>query len=127
MLELANALFLNGNRLARTAMTLEALLHNCDSLPEQTEVTHFIDQAASQLHALAAALRDNQAPQTTLELRPLQRSLSALLAMADDRPRADQLVRISDRLVDNINTLTHVVGRGPQESATTPEDHRVHP
>jgi uncharacterized membrane protein YccC len=127
LLELANALFLNGNRLARTAMTLEALLHNCDSLPEQTEVTHFIDQAASQLHALAAALRDNQAPQTTLELRPLQRSLSALLAMADDRPRADQLVRISDRLVDNINTLTHVVGRGPQESATTPEDHRVHP
>ena len=127
LLELANALFLNGNRLARTAMTLEALLHNCDSLPEQTEVTHFIDQAASQLHALAAALRDNQVPQTTLELRPLQRSLSALLAMADDRPRADQLVRISDRLVDNINTLTHVVGRGPQESATTPDDHRVHP
>jgi uncharacterized membrane protein YccC len=127
LLELANALFLNGNRLARTAMTLEALLHNCDSLPEQAEVTHFIDRATSQLHTLAVALRANQIPQTVLELRPLQRSLSALLAMADDRPRAEQLVRISDRLVDNINTLTHVVGRGPQESATAYDDRRFHP
>ncbi|GLQ46774.1 hypothetical protein GCM10007862_18250 [Dyella lipolytica] len=127
LLELANALFLNGNRLARTAMTLEALLHDCDSLPEQTEVTQFIDRAASQLHVLAGALRDNQVPQTVPELRQLQRSLSALLAMADDRTRAEQLARISDRLVDNINTLSHVVGRGPQESATAYGDRRVHP
>lgn len=125
LLELANALFLNGNRLARTAMTLEALLHDCDSLPEQTEVTQFIERAASQLHMLAAKLRNNQVPEPTPELRPLQRSLSSLLAMADDRARAEQLVRISDRLVDNINTLAHVVGRGPQESAATQNDQRV--
>ena len=127
LLDLASALFLNGNRLARTAMTLEALLHGCDNLPEQAEVTQFIDRSASQLHALAMALRDNQVPTTVPELRQLQRSLAALLAMADDRTRAEQLVRISDRLVDNINTLTHVVSRGPQESAATQGERRVHP
>jgi hypothetical protein len=47
--------------------------------------------------------------------------------MADDKPRAEQLVRISDRLVDNINTLAYVVGRGPQESTTTQDSRRVHP
>jgi uncharacterized membrane protein YccC len=117
LLELANALFLNANRLARTAMTLEALLHDCDSLPEQVEVTQFVERSAAQLRALAIALRDNRQPAAAPELRPLQRSLSSLLAMADDKPRAEQLVRISDRLVDNINTLAYVVGRGPQESA----------
>jgi hypothetical protein len=34
-----------------------------------------------------------------------------------DKARVEQLGRISDRLVDNVNTLAHVVGRGPQESA----------
>jgi uncharacterized membrane protein YccC len=126
LLELANALFLNGNRLARTAMTLEALLHDCDNLPEQVEVTNFIDRSASHLHALAMALRDNQLPPPAPELRQLQRSLSTLLSMADDKPRAEQLVRISDRLVDNINTLAYVVGRGPQEAGAA-QGKRVHP
>jgi uncharacterized membrane protein YccC len=127
LLELANALFLNGNRLVRTTMALEALLHDCDNLPEQVEVTHFIDRSASHLHALAVALRDNQLPPPAPELRQLQRSLSTLLAMADDKPRAEQLVRISDRLVDNINTLAYVVGRGPQESTAAQGSQSVHP
>jgi uncharacterized membrane protein YccC len=117
LLELANNLFLNSNRLARTAMTLEALLHDCDNLPEQAEVTNFIEHAASNLHTLAVALRDNKVPPSTPDLRQLQRSLYTLLAMAEDKARAEQLGRISDRLVDNVNTLAHVVGRGPQESA----------
>jgi hypothetical protein len=100
-------------------MTLEALLHDCDNLPEQAEVTNFVEHAASNLHTLAAALRDNKVPPPTPDLRQLQRSLFTLLAMADDKARAEQLGRISDRLVDNVNTLAHVVGRGPQESAAT--------
>jgi hypothetical protein len=47
--------------------------------------------------------------------------------MTDDRASAELLIRISDRLVDNVNTLAHVVGRGPQESAVVVDDHRVHP
>jgi uncharacterized membrane protein YccC len=119
LLELANALFLNGNRLARTTMTLEALLHGYDSLPEQVEVTHFIERTAAYLHTVAVALRNNQAAAPAPELRRLQRSLAALLAMADDRPRAEQLERLSDRLVDNIDTLAHVAGRGPLDAAAT--------
>jgi hypothetical protein len=76
---------------------------------------------------MAVALRNNQAPPPAPELRQLQRSLATLLAMADDRPRAEQLVRISDRLVDNINTLAYVVGRGPLEAAAAQGEHRVHP
>lgn len=127
LLELANALFLNGNRLARTIMSLEALLNDCHVLPEHVEVAHFIDRAASYLHGLAIALRNNQVPPSAPDLRQLQRSLSALLTMADDRPHAEQLIRISDRLVDNVNTLGHVVGRGPQETATAYSDRSVHP
>ncbi|RDS85606.1 FUSC family protein [Dyella psychrodurans] len=127
LLDLASALFLNSNRLARTAMTLEALLHSGDGLPEQAEVTNFIDRSASQLHTLAIALRGNQVPATIPELRQLQRSLATLLAMADDRTRAEQIVRVSDRLVDNINTLTHVVSRGPEESTAAHGERRVHP
>jgi uncharacterized membrane protein YccC len=127
LLELANTLFLNGNRLVRTAMTLEALLHDCDTLPEQVEVTHFVERAATHLHNLAVALRNKQVPSPAPDLRQLQRSLSTLLAMADDRLRAEQLVRISDRLVDNINTLAHVVGRGPQEAAAAPNGKHVRP
>ena len=127
LLELANALFLNGNRLVRTTMTLEALLHDCDSLPEQAEVTNFVDRSASHLHALAIALRNNHLPPPAPALRRLQRSLATLLAMADDKPRAEQLVRISDRLVDNINTLAYVVGRGPQESISAHGGQRVRP
>ncbi|MBE1159967.1 FUSC family protein [Dyella acidiphila] len=119
LLELANALFVNGNRLARTAMTLEALLHDCDSLPEQVEVTQFVERSAAQLHELSKALREYRSVEPAPELRHLQRALSSLLAMADDKPRAEQLVRISDRLVDNINTLAYVVGRGPQELTAT--------
>jgi uncharacterized membrane protein YccC len=127
LLELANALFLNGNRLVRTAMTLEALLHDCDNLPEQVEVTNFVERAATHLHNLAVALRNKQVPSPAPDLRQLQRSLSTLLAMADDRSRAEQLVRISDRLVDNINTLAHVVGRGPQEAAAAQNGKHVRP
>ncbi|MFC4762532.1 FUSC family protein [Dyella koreensis] len=120
LLDLANALFANGNRLARTAMTLEALLDDREPLPEQTEISAFVEHTAAALHAIAIALRDSQSPADLPDLRALQRSLASLLAMAEDRHTADLLGRISDRLVDNVNTLAHIVGRGErQKSAAT--------
>ena len=126
LLELASTLLLNGNRVARTAMSLEALLHDRETLPEQAEVSNFIDHAVGTLHELAAALRENRAATAGTDLRQLQRSLYALLNMADDRACAEQLIRISDRLVDNVNTLAHVVGRDPGAVAQA-EGHPVHP
>lgn len=127
LLDLAQALFSNGNRLARTAMTLEALLQNRTSLPEQTEVSAFIDHAATALHGIAGALREQRAASGLPDLRMLQRSLGTLLAMSEDQAGADQVARLTDRLADNINTLAHVVGRCPQEPAAQPPERHVHP
>lgn len=118
LLDLAHALFANGNRLARTAMTLEALIHDHTALPEQTEVAGFVDQVATALQDLANALRDEKAPATMPPLRELQRSLAELLKLADDGAAATSLVRISDRLVDNVDTLAHVLDRSRQPRAS---------
>ncbi|MCX7514352.1 FUSC family protein [Frateuria hangzhouensis] len=127
LLDLARALFANGNRLARTAMTLEALLHTRSSLPEQTEVSAFIDHGAATLHGIAGALREQRPIADLPDLRLLQRSLGTLLAMAEDQAGAEQVARLTDRLVDNVNTLAHVIGRCPQEPAAQSTGRHVHP
>jgi hypothetical protein len=118
LLELAQALFANGNRLARTSMTLEALLDDHTNLPESTEVSAFIEQAQLALHQVADALRHQRALQPLPELRVLQRSLASLLSMSEERAIAEQLNRLSDRLVDNINTLAYIVERSLQTKST---------
>ena len=127
LLDLAQALFSNGNRLARTAMSMEALLQHHASLPEQTEVSAFIDHAATALHGIAGALREQRTVVELPDLRLLQRSLGALLAMSENHATADQVGRLTDRLVDNVNTLAHVVGRCPQEPAAAATGRHVHP
>ncbi|HET6805884.1 MAG TPA: FUSC family protein [Frateuria sp.] len=127
LVDLAQALFANGNRLARTAMTLEALLQHRTSLPEQAEVSAFVDHTATALHGIAGALREQRAILELPDLRLLQRSLGALLAMSEDQAGADQVARLTDRLVDNVNTLAHVVGRCPQEPAAQSAGRHVHP
>lgn len=115
LLNLANALFANGNRLARTAMTLEAIIEDHAPLPEPVEIGAFVDSVASDLHTIGSALRSHQPVPPLLDLRGLQRSLASLLAMADDRRSAELVSRISDRLVDNVDTLAHIVGRASQD------------
>ena len=127
LVDLAQALFANGNRLARTAMTLEALLQHRTSLPEQAEVSAFVDHAATALHVIAGALREQRAVLELPDLRLLQRSLATLLAMSEDQASAEQVARLTDRLVDNVNTLAHVVGRCPQEPAAQSAGRHVHP
>jgi len=119
LMDLASTLFANGNRLARTAMTLEAVMNDHDALPEATEIGAFAEHTAAALHSIATALRDHQSPTDLPDLRALQRSLASLLAMAEDRRAAELLARISDRLVDNVNTLAHIVGRGEREKSAT--------
>lgn len=119
LMDLASTLFANGNRLARTAMTLEAVIDDHEALPESTEIGAFVEHVAAALHTIATALRDHQAPANLPDLRALQRSLASLLAMAEDRRAAELLERLSDRLVDNVNTLAHIVGRGGREQPPT--------
>jgi hypothetical protein len=79
----------------------------------------FVDHSATALHEIAAALRAQRAPDPLPDLRGLQRSLGTLLNMAEDRQAAELLTRISDRLVDNVNTLAHITGRSHTKSTAT--------
>ncbi|HEX5305776.1 MAG TPA: FUSC family protein [Dyella sp.] len=114
LLELAQALFANGNRLARTAMALEALIDDRERLPESAEIGGFVQASADALHQIAQALREQQPLPTLPALRDLQRSLAALLALSDDTPTATLVERLGDRLADNILTLAHAVERSRQ-------------
>ncbi len=115
LLALARALFANGNRLARTAMTLEALLDDLAGLPVQVELRRFVEQAAAAVQAAASELREQRPPSGLPDLRAMQRALLAQLHGHADRAAVDLLARISDRLVDNVNTLAHVLSRNLPE------------
>jgi uncharacterized membrane protein YccC len=122
LLALARALFANGNRLARSAMTLEALLDDLAALPAQDEINHFIATVADTVQQLATALRERRAPDPLADLRSLQRALTASAQRSGDRPATELLERISDRLVDNVDTLAHVVQRkGPHAAVPDPQ------
>jgi uncharacterized membrane protein YccC len=122
LLDLAHALFANGNRLARTAMSFEALLDEDGAMPEQEANCRFVACAADATRAIAGALRERRAPGPLPDLRAMQRELARRLEASADRGHADLLIRIGDRLTDNVNTLAHVTGRSPQ--LTSPDDRR---
>ncbi|MEO9077730.1 MAG: FUSC family protein [Rhodanobacter sp.] len=111
LLALAQTLFANGNRLARTAMTLEASLDDLAELLAPEPWQRFVENAAEALHIISVALRSHQSVNRLPDLRAQQRALVGLLLQVDDTAAAEMLVRISDRLVDNIDTLAHVLKR----------------
>ncbi|RCS31018.1 FUSC family protein [Rhodanobacter denitrificans] len=111
LLALARALFANGNRLARTAMTLEATLDDLATLAEPAGISRFVEQAAGAVRTVAAALRERRPAAPLPDLRAMQRHLVATMQAGGDPAAAELLTRISDRLVDNINTLAHVTNR----------------
>jgi uncharacterized membrane protein YccC len=118
LLALARALLSNGNRLARTSMTLEAVRSDLASLPAQQQITRFIIDAADALGIIAAALRRQEIPQSLPDLRSRQRQLKNATQEAKDRLGAELLGRLSDRLVDNVNTLAYVMTRQRTEPDT---------
>jgi hypothetical protein len=113
LLALARALFANGNRLARTAMTLEAMLDDLAELPAEAGIRDFIDPCADALQSVAATLRSGRVLPALPDLRALQRQLADRVRDSADASVTDLLGRISDRLVDNIDTLAHVARRDP--------------
>ncbi|GAB2560164.1 FUSC family protein [Rhodanobacter koreensis] len=117
LLALARALFANGNRLARTAMTLEAMIDDLAALPARAEIGHFIEQSADTVQTIATALREQRSMDVLPDLRARQRTLMTLLQGVDDHATAELLTRLSDRLVDNVDTLAYVVNRARQEPA----------
>ena len=117
LLALARKLLSNGNRLARTAMTMEAMLDDFNDLPVQTQFKAFVVQSADALQTISKALRMRQPTPTLPDLRARQRALVCQLAGAPDAPTTLVLGRVTDRLVDNIDTLAHIVKRSQSEPA----------
>jgi uncharacterized membrane protein YccC len=120
LLALARALLANGNRLARTAMTLEAWIDDLAAVPAQAEISGFVEHAADTLQMIATALREQRVTGALPDLRSRQRALVTLMRGSADPAAAEVLARISDRLVDNVDTLAYVVNRSQQEPAVPP-------
>ena len=117
LLTLAQALFANGNRLARSAMTLEALFTDFTTLPAEPGIRRFVATLADTVQGIAAAVRDQRGLEGLPNLRAQQRELAARVEAAGDRTASEAWGRISDRLVDNVDTLAHVVNRHQQDLA----------
>jgi uncharacterized membrane protein YccC len=110
--ELAQSLLTNSNRLARTTMTLDAVLGAPESGWEAGLIQTLLAQGAGALEQIAEAV-ENKAPPTCISprLRASQRDLAQKLGERSDAGTGGELAILSDRLVDNINTLAHVVAR----------------
>ncbi|NID03800.1 FUSC family protein [Luteibacter jiangsuensis] len=109
--ELAETLYANGNRLARTAMALESLIDVGDVPEAWPPVGAFIHEAAAALRAQAEALTRAEAIAMPPALRDHQRALVETLAREKDRGFAEAVARLTDRLTDNVDTIAHVVNR----------------
>lgn len=112
--ELTQSLLTNSNRLARTLMTLEAALGSpaVAAALAQRRAQALMDRGAAALEQIADAVaRKGQLRCVSPHLRELQRDLSRELAASGDREAAAELATLGDRLVDNINTLGHIVDR----------------
>ncbi len=113
--ELAQSLLTNGNRLARTVMTLEALLGHEERSRVRTQLEPFIRESAAALAETAEALSAHREPNALPPIRAAQRQLARELGAAVAEARAGEISAACDRLVDNINTLAHIVARAPTQ------------
>ena len=111
--ELAQSLLTNSNRLARTTMTLDAVLSTSGAVPARESLQALIEQGVTALKQISTAVA-NAAPADSISprLRATQRDLARKLSASNADAIGNELATLSDRLVDNINTLAHVVARG---------------
>jgi uncharacterized membrane protein YccC len=119
--ELTQSLLSNSNRLARTTMGLEAALSGPEAAPAVKLVASLTSLGAADLEHIAAAVeRRARPPDGSSPLRAAQRALVRQLAGSGIGDVGTELVSLSDRLVDNINTLGHIVARAHPTTIKAP-------
>lgn len=110
--ELAQSLLTNSNRLARTTMTLDAARSTPAAERDWKAAQPLFTESRRTLEAVADALEKKVEPEYAApHLRATQRELTRKLGAAGDGDIGAELATLSDRLVDNINTLAHIVAR----------------
>ena len=110
--ELAQSLLTNSNRLARTTMTLDALRGTPATDLDWEWAQPLLAQSAGMLDTIADELeRKPRAQSVASRLRATQRELAQQLDAAPGSGIAGELATLSDRLVDNVDTLAHLVAR----------------
>lgn len=115
----AEALVAQANRVVRAAMTLEAARSDAAPLPNP-QLDPFVQACDAALREAADALRESHAPHAEHPLRALQQALAASLPEPGGAFDAG-LRDASDRIVDAIDSLLHVLG---QSHETAPSDSR---
>ncbi len=112
LLDLAQALFANGNRLARTAMSVEARLTDPPPPASAASLRALAGACALALREIASALRERRAPAA---MPAIEAATHAMPPGADESCR-----RLHERLLDNVATLAHVVARSPLDLPDIP-------
>jgi uncharacterized membrane protein YccC len=107
--ELAQSLLANSNRLARTAMTLDAVLSQPAPQPAPQALGRLMERGALSLRQVADAIAKAEPPPSS-DLRVRQRECVREQGTGGNG-RAAELLTLTDRLVDNIDTLGHIVAR----------------
>lgn len=115
----AEALVAQAHRVVRAAMMLEAARGDTGDAPAPP-VDAFAGACDASMREAAAALREARAPQGEFHLRSGQRALVASLAESNDA-FAVTLRDASDRIVDAIDSLLHVLAQ-PRDAV--PRDSR---
>jgi uncharacterized membrane protein YccC len=113
LLTTAEGVFANANRFIRAAMALEAARQGPVELPARGAVTEFAARVDASVSAIATGLRSNAAPSLDTGLRAAQRALTAAVEGAarsdDERALAAAWIEASDRIVDSVDTLGHLL------------------
>jgi len=110
----AEALVAHANRFMRAAMALEAARADAPDQPLPNELPAFSGRCADALTQAAHALRDGCAPKGEFHLRAIQRALASTLRAQSSQTSpalGAALLDASDRIVDSIDSLLHVLER----------------
>ncbi|HEU0276717.1 MAG TPA: FUSC family protein [Rhodanobacteraceae bacterium] len=112
----AETLVAQANRFVRVAMLLEAARADADGQPVLPELQRFTDACGAALRDCTDALRAARTPTADRHLRERQRALVDELAQAPATPWTLAVRAASDRIVDAIDTVAHVLAQAPGPS-----------
>jgi len=116
LVDLAEGTFANANRFMRAAMALEAARQGPVQLPARDLATTFAERVGADLASIAACLRSGETLHRDAGLRAQQQQLAQSIERAartdDEQALAAAWIDASDRIVDSIGTLAHLLEKG---------------